>query len=692
MHHSGAFYVDNPSKFSELYFAECNKALEAKRRARGIEDQSYGTFSDQTFSDQVHDNEAVEFRLRQMRGELIGNCLAVTLVGIFIPLVPVALLIVFFYTWFERTVGHRKGYPKLFLLLLLTTIAGMVFLVPPLVAIATHPDGMKMMEHALEEHMLLQSELRAPLLSFWMLGYLACYIWTISHHTHALVEATKRMRLNYLHRDCSFRVILTDEAQRKMVTRNMSQDRVSKGNGDIFAEDLIEALSDVPGWEVVFLKETEHETIGEAELEIARDGDGNQQQPSDLLVNYRKSEFYAALSLFWRDLKHILSFAERMERRHAKAYSLPGMKNHRELRFTAPTLFMVALALLRAAIPRLWVHYYWGQPALPLFAEPQLCVVLLIEYTLVAVATGAWLILLNQVRIAYNHDVTQVLILGALVSSRRRREFREYLMREWHLSAEAADSHLETLPRLDLSRLSNIKAWWAVREFVKLDIMDEQVPMEIALLTGVLYIVGNAVFAMVNILWFGKGDFLLSIAFDAVVFGAFTLLAIFSCTYMNGMMDEHVVLVISAQHRLMMPEARHIGKTGKEVQHIVDREKQALEAQRKGEAFPVSGPPFATVAEAHEAKQLLEHLIHMIEKRDHRQKFFGIAITPTLVGSVGIAILGSLGAGITGCYRVYTAHEAQKQHLETTGTLNPGVHAHFISVATSVLTAAFSSF
>lgn len=684
---SAPYFTFGGRRARELYFTQCTLALGAKRKARDIKSQSsYGTFSDK-----IHDNEAVEFRLGKMRAELIGNCMAVTLVGVLLPLVPVALFVAFVYTWFCS--GARKGYPKLLLLLLLTTVAGLIFLLPPLIAISTHPKGFKMIQNALEEHLLLQSELRAPLISFWMLGYLACYVWTVSHHTHALVEATKRMRLSYLHRDCSFRVIIQDEEQREMVEKNISGSRLRKGAADrddvmIFAEDLIEALSDVPGWEVVFLKESEHEEMAEAELEFSRQAAS--VLDSDLLMtNYGKAEFYEAVSLFLRDLQHILTFAERMERRHAKAYDLPGVKNSKHLRLTFPTLVMVGFALLRAGIPRLWVHYYWGQPVLPLLNDPQLCVVIVIEYILVALATGTWLVLLNQVRVAYNHDVTQVMILGALISTRRRREFKEYMIREWQMDPDTADTHVETLPRLDMSRLNNIKAWWAVREYVKLDIMDEQVPMEIALLTGVLYILGNAVFAIVNIFLLGQsGDFMLSIAFDAVVIGAFTIQAILACTYMNGMMDEHVSAVVSAQHRLMMPETRHIGKSGREVCQAVEREKRFLEAQRNGEPFPEGGPPFATVAEAHEAKQLLEHLIHMIEKRDHRQKFFGIAITPALVGSVGIAILASLGSGISGCYRVYTTHEMHKERLaqdqESVGSGGGVVVTELISVASTI--------
>lgn len=300
---------------------------------------------------------------------------------------------------------------------------------------------------------------------------------------------------------------------------------------------------------------------------------------------------------------------------------------------TSDFIVLVFIGFCRASIPRLWCHYSHGAPLVP--HDTVDAVFVAITFIGTFCIASLCFILLESTRAEYAHNVDQMLLVSALASVEARHQYLHDVL-QVNLASEEGRRLAERLPYLDLTKCSNLRIWWALREFAIVDSMDERVALEVVLSMALMYQFAIILYSILELFVAGGVTaFTAVVLFDLTVIGAMVMLGTFSCVQVNNMLSSHQSALLRSRMHIWSPESKVIGLS-------------------IAEQLEFCAQDHATTLEELESQEntfrLHNHLILKVRTADNLQKLFGIEVTTDNV----IQLAAAIGCGIAASARYFT--------------------------------------
>jgi len=325
----------------------------------------------------------------------------------------------------------------------------------------------------------------------------------------------------------------------------------------------------------------------------------------------------SGMAKFFHHLKHWWFHNHRVRQRHSDIYCNAEQKTVWQGSHGVPfklSIGLIFVALLRAMIPRLWVCLFHREALLPIH-EPLLCWMIIHSFFINWVTASLWLVLLNNVRVSYAHNMVQMMLISALVSKKATVSYKSHIETMYQIPITKAE-----IPHMNLSNSEVMKAWWMVREYALVDMMEERVPLEIVLVLSMSYIFVVLVYTIVDFFLRTTGfvgAFTIQSLFDTLVISYLAITALASCVTINAIQGEHTGELVKCRHSLLF---LHSGKTDL-----------------------ASGDVFSC--------RLLDHLANRVMYHDHRQRILGSEIDSGTMATIYIETAVAVVSNIAILYR-----------------------------------------
>merc|ERR1719169_316339 len=85
------------------------------------------------------------------------------------------------------------------------------------------------------------------------------------------------------------------------------------------------------------------------------------------------------------------------------------------------------------------------------------------------------------------------MLISALVSKKATIAYKSHIESAYQIPITNAD-----IPHMNLAKPELVKAWWMVREYALVDMMEERVPLEIVLVLSMSYILIVLVYTIID--------------------------------------------------------------------------------------------------------------------------------------------------------------------------------------------------
>lgn len=443
--------------------------------------------------------------------------------------------------------------------------------------------------------------------SFVIILFLICYAWVVFESLTLEVQLSLQSRSEFLAKFWKEPMHMPPEEAKLC----FGDDRPK------YIDDLIQLLKSYPGWKGHF--EIDQKAL--ADIGAQRDKAAGQTHP----IHHETPRDEHTPN---RQLDAIVVSAEHdsFGAVGANAFSMKVTLFLRWLLLESSigateTAAILVIALARVFIPRLWVHVQHGRPFFPHNPVDALFVISLMLGTFFA--ASLWFILLENTRVEYSHNVNQMLLVSALASHDYR---HQYLRDMLEVEEDSGSVKARELPLLDMTRASNVRVWWALREFAIVDSLDERIALELVVSAALLYQFSIILYCIIELFLAGGVTAFTAVSvFDLTFLSALVMLVLLTCVEVNSMLQSHESTILRARQQIWSPESKRIGLSLEEQQEFVEEGQDDEEHQR-------------------EVLRLHNHLIEKVRHADTLQKLFGVEVTMDNVIQFIVAVLCGVGA------------------------------------------------
>lgn len=553
----------------------------------------------------------IELTLESVRGRFVMLCLFITVAS---PAIPVLALLGLL-GW-PCVKGYLRDDKETFLGLCASVLISVVVFAVPIMCVVYNPHALQFYTHILDDYQVSHIEVYSPFFSYLCLLYLSGYITVISLDVECMVDNAKRTRF------AGFRSSKVDVS-----LIPLDKDTPAK----VSLPELVMGLEGLPGWAML-------------------------EEPG--AVNTPRGHMPRRTSLFpvhsprpGEELEHgstvgsldYVTFGAPKAARKRMMRATQGhltkllfFFQHQGIRcrvYPYQTAFMVLYGFFRAIVPRLWVMLYWGHSFHP---ENAYVATMCWHGIALTAFTGAlWLVLFNNARIAYGENVNQMKLVSALIHLEKRHTYLKTVVKP-RADAEEYKDFSQRLPYFSMDSLTNIKAWWSIREYAVIDTMDERMTLEITILLVFVVMFLTVAHSMWDFAHVKTGtltSFQVLSILDLTMLGVMSMSAMMKYVEMNDIMRDQADILVNARHEILTPESRLMDMTEDEIQLVL-----ASTAERK-----LSEGGTAT-ERALEATDFLSHLNEVIRVDDFVQTLFGVEVTAYNVAQVVLGMVAGLGS------------------------------------------------
>jgi len=581
----------------------------------------------------------------------IGICGVLTLLSPFIPFI--ALIGLCMWPFYRSEKSQEMAVAMAIALL----IFSFVFVVP-IVCFCMHRETFSMYAQLVDGHEISYIEVFSPFGWYEMLLYLTAFGWVVSLNVEQIVDASKRIRYSKVFRDFDGEIRLVPLAK-KMSSSSMT------------LIDLVKSLEGLPGWVVLPEDSDADEEEGEPSP-VKRGRAGSTVGAGGTKVRSALPKFASITSISslarqsstassaagdtasWSTKSHPVDYLtfdapvmHKKSQEHntgdynfifGKLKHFIGTQVERCLKWPLQTMIMIMIAAVRAMIPRLWIHLFWGFPMVP--HEPTVAAMCMHSIFVTFFGSALWLILFNNARLSYAENLNQVKLVSALVNLEKRHTYLKTValpnvksMHEYHrISGQ--------LPYMQLNCVDHIIAWWLIREYALIDTMDERVTLEITM----LLVLGGMFMTVINSIldFLGGGEvsaFQVLAITDIIVLGCLALLALYPYYAINCTLADQANVLVHARHGILTPESRAMDMSNEELRFNNKQSDKDQQIHGPHGKLVITGNKKAT-----DAAEFLTHLSEVIRADDLVQTLFGVPINGTNLAQVCVSMLAGLGS------------------------------------------------
>lgn len=513
-------------------------------------------------------------------------CLFATILGLLIPLVPIILLLFSPLVYRNWNTGMRD-----FIAGVILCFFVFVFFFTAPIVVWSIKGWDEVVELYRQRTVLSQVEIFSVGVCYFLMLYFLSYIWVVSHDVTTMFQ---------------------DETRRR---------RFFVKNYNAIAQEYLVRLEALPGWAHQPTSEDEEGALltSRTDSSVGSDDEkkGLKAGKDEKLKRALHEEGLGGFTKFLHHLKHWYGHHQRQLSRHSSIYS----NNERKVGWRAVhgvswdvPVSLVLLALVRAMIPRLWLCIFYKQALMP-FHDPLLCWIITHSFFVNWLTASLWLVLLNNVRVSYAHNMMQMMLISALVSKKATVSYKTHIESQYHISISNKE-----IPHMNLSKPELLKAWWMVREYALTDMMEERVPLEISLVISMSYIFIVLVYTLVDFFLRTTGSigaFTIQSLFDTLVISNIAIRALASCVTINEIQQDHTGELVKTRHSLLF---LHSGKNDLEPTDIF-------------------------------SMRMLDHLSNRVMYHDHRQRILGTEIDSTTMATIYIETAVAVVSNVAILYR-----------------------------------------
>jgi hypothetical protein len=558
----------------------------------------------------------IELMLESVRGRFVMLCMFITIAC---PAVPVLALLGLF-GW-PCVKGYFRDEKETFVGLCASVVISLVVFAVPIFCLVYNPRALQYYTHILDDYQVSHIEVYSPLFSFLCLLYLAGYITVISLDVECMVDHAKRTRLR------SFK---SSAAEVSLIP--LDKDTPAK----ISLPGLVESLEGLPGWAVL----DEPGAVNTPRGHMPRRAD---HFPSVTpRPDSEEAEQHGSMvgSLDYVTFGAPKAAKQRMLRAtQGHVTKLLFFFSHQWTRcrvYPYQTALMVGYGCFRALVPRLWVMLYWGHSFSP--TDPYVATMCWHGIALTAFCGSMWLVLFNNARIAYGQNVNQMKLVSALIHLEKRHTYLKTVVKP-RADAEEYAEVSQRLPYFSMDSLTNIKAWWNIREYAVIDTMDERMTLEITILLVfvVMFLtVAHSMWDFVHVKTGVLTSFQVLSILDLTVLGLMSMWALMTYVELNDIMRDQADILVNARHELLTPESKLMDMTDEELLLVL--------ASKQGRTMSEGGERDGMGGAALEASDFLSHLCEVIRVDDFVQTLFGVEVTAYNVAQVVLGMVAGLGS------------------------------------------------
>jgi len=548
----------------------------------------------------------IEITLQSVRSRLVVLCTGITLASPLIPILGVLGLL----GW-PCLRGRVREEKQTFLIISASVMISAVVFGLPIYCLVANPRSVSYYSTLLAKFEVSHVEVYSPIISYVVLLYLAVYIAVVSLDIEHIVDTAKRARFSFFQRSVrKVALVPLDKATPK----------------EVGMVELVRALEGLPGWMC---------------LDDEEDGAGMKRSRSNLPGSPKSSTDEDPSKIQRGHLDYVTFNAgkEAKERMMdvSQVHKVAFFFRHQAERCAQcpwQTAGMVTFGILRALVPRIWVTLYWGHNFVP--SDPHVATMTWHGVALTAVCGALWLVLFNNARVGYQENANQMKIVSALVHLEKRHTYLKTVVAPRCTSDEEYSRLSRKLPYFTMDNVSNIKAWWLIREYAVIDTMDERMTLEITCLLVFIVMFLMVVHSVLDFLMVGSTvltSFQVLTVLDLSMLGTISLFALGTYVEMNNLMREQADILINARHGLLTPESKLMDMT--------DAELVLALSSGLGKPRTESGG----MGEGHlAASDFLSHLSEVIRVDDFVQTMFGVEVTAYNLAQVVFGMIAGVGS------------------------------------------------
>jgi hypothetical protein len=549
----------------------------------------------------------IEITLQSVRSRLVALCTGITLAS---PLIPVfGVLGLLGWPCIKGRVREEK---QSFLILTASVVISAIVFGLPIYCLVASGRSVSYYSTLVAQFEVSHVEVWSPIISYVVLLYLAVYIAVVSLDIQHIVDTAKRARFSFF------------QSSVRKVTLVPLDKATPKEVGMV---ELVRALEGLPGW--MCLDDDDEEPAG-----------GPKRARKDLPGSPKASQADAAE--IQRGHIDYVTFGANKDAKErmmdvSQLHQVGFFFRHQAERCAEcpwQTLGMITFGIVRALVPRIWVHMYWGHSFVP--SDPHVATMTCHGIVLTAVCGALWLVIFNNARVGYQENVNQMRIVSAMVHLEKRHTYLKSVVAPRCKSDVEFNKLSRKLPYFTMDNVSNIKAWWLIREYAVIDTMDERMTLEITCLLVFTVMFLMVVHSMLDFLMVGSTvltSFQVLTVLDLSMLGTISLFALGTYVEMNNLMREQADILINARHGLLTPESKLMDMT--------DAELVLALSSGLGKPRTESGG----MGEGHlAASDFLSHLSEVIRVDDFVQTMFGVEVTAYNLAQVVFGMIAGVGS------------------------------------------------
>jgi hypothetical protein len=549
----------------------------------------------------------IEITLQSVRSRLVALCTSITLASPLIPVLGVLGLL----GW-PCLKGRVREEKQSFLILSASVIISAVVFGLPIYCLVANPRSVSYYSTLLTKFEISHVEVYSPIISYVVLLYLAVYIAVVSLDIQHIVDTAKRARFSFF-----------QQSVRKVTLVPLDKSTPK----EVGMMDLVRTLEGLPGW--MCLDDEDEPTAEPKRARKDLPGSPKAAQNADDPEIQRGHIDYVTFGAN-KDAKERMMDVSQLH----KVGFFFRHQAERCAEQPVQTACMVIFGILRALVPRIWVTLYWGHHFVP--SDPYVATMTWHGIVLTAVCGAMWLVIFNNARVGYQENVNQMKIVSAMVHLEKRHTYLKTVVAPRCKSDEEFNKLSRKLPYFTMDNVSNIKAWWLIREYAVIDTMDERMTLEITCLLVFTVMFLMVVHSVLDFVMVGKTiltSFQVLTLLDLSMLGTISLFALGTYVEMNNLMREQADILINARHGLLTPESKLMDMT--------DGELTLALSSGLGKSRTQSGG----MGESHlAASDFLSHLSEVIRVDDFVQTMFGVEVTAYNLAQVVLGMIAGVGS------------------------------------------------